>query len=112
MPINLDVRWKGTHAPRSDADLVLWGEMNVFQAGARAAELDALPAGNDALKRLQAGSRCGCAPTIGRVNVRPPRPRVDSLPARSLGLHPYAPLNSFCASPMCPNQRRVVNCVL
>jgi len=36
-------RAKGTHAPHSDVDLALWGRVDVLQAEAIAAELDALP---------------------------------------------------------------------
>lgn len=36
-------RAKGTHAPHSDVDLALWGQVDVLQAEAIAAELDALP---------------------------------------------------------------------
>lgn len=36
-------RAKGTHAPESDVDLALWGELDALQAQAIAAELDELP---------------------------------------------------------------------
>ena len=36
-------RAKGTHAPHSDIDLALWGDVDVLQAEAIAAELDELP---------------------------------------------------------------------
>ena len=36
-------RAKGTHAPHSDVDLALWGDVNALQAEAIAAELDELP---------------------------------------------------------------------
>jgi predicted nucleotidyltransferase len=36
-------RAKGTHAPHSDVDLALWGNVNSLQAEAIAAELDELP---------------------------------------------------------------------
>lgn len=36
-------RAKGTHAPHSDIDLAVWGEVNALQAEALAAELDELP---------------------------------------------------------------------
>ena len=36
-------RAKGTHTPRSDVDLALWGELNDLQAEQIAAELDELP---------------------------------------------------------------------
>jgi predicted nucleotidyltransferase len=36
-------RAKGTHAPNSDIDLALWGEVNALGAQTIAAELDELP---------------------------------------------------------------------
>ena len=36
-------RAKGTHAPQSDVDLALWGDVDALQAEAIAAELDDLP---------------------------------------------------------------------
>ena len=36
-------RAKGTHAPQSDVDLALWGDVDALQVEAIAAELDALP---------------------------------------------------------------------
>ena len=36
-------RAKGTHAPQSDVDLALWGELNDLQAEQIASELDDLP---------------------------------------------------------------------
>jgi predicted nucleotidyltransferase len=36
-------RAKGTHAPSSDIDLALWGEVDALRAEAIAAELDELP---------------------------------------------------------------------
>lgn len=36
-------RAKGTHSPRSDVDLALWGNIDRLQAEAIAAELDELP---------------------------------------------------------------------
>lgn len=36
-------RAKGTHTPRSDVDLALWGEVDDLRAEAIAAELDELP---------------------------------------------------------------------
>jgi predicted nucleotidyltransferase len=36
-------RAKGTHAPSSDVDLALWGNLTALQAEAIAAELDELP---------------------------------------------------------------------
>src|SRR6266550_2404631 len=36
-------RAKGTHAPNSDIDLALWGEVDALRAEAIAAELDELP---------------------------------------------------------------------
>ena len=36
-------RAKGTHAPPSDVDLALWGDVDDLQAEAIAAELDELP---------------------------------------------------------------------
>jgi predicted nucleotidyltransferase len=35
-------RAKGTHAPQSDIDLALWGDVDILQAEAIAAELDEL----------------------------------------------------------------------
>ncbi len=36
-------RAKGTHSPRSDVDLAVWGEVDEIRAEAIAAELDELP---------------------------------------------------------------------
>jgi predicted nucleotidyltransferase len=36
-------RAKGTHTPRSDVDLAVWGEVDALGAEALAAELDELP---------------------------------------------------------------------
>ncbi|MCL5097758.1 MAG: nucleotidyltransferase domain-containing protein [Candidatus Omnitrophica bacterium] len=36
-------RAKGTHAPGSDVDLALWGDLDALQAESIAAELDELP---------------------------------------------------------------------
>ena len=36
-------RAKGTHTPRSDVDLAIWGDVNALHAEQIAAELDALP---------------------------------------------------------------------
>jgi predicted nucleotidyltransferase len=36
-------RAKGTHAPSSDVDLALWGDLDALRAEAIAAELDELP---------------------------------------------------------------------
>lgn len=36
-------RAKGTHAPHSDVDVAVWGEVNDIQAEAIGAELDELP---------------------------------------------------------------------
>ncbi len=36
-------RAKGTHTPRSDVDLAVWGEVDAIRAEAIAAELDELP---------------------------------------------------------------------
>ena len=36
-------RAKGTHAPSSDIDLALWGEVDALRAASIAAELDELP---------------------------------------------------------------------
>jgi uncharacterized protein len=36
-------RAKGTHAPQSDVDLALWGDVPTLEAEAIAAELDELP---------------------------------------------------------------------
>ena len=36
-------RAKGTHTPRSDIDLALWGDVDALQAEQIAAELDELP---------------------------------------------------------------------
>jgi predicted nucleotidyltransferase len=36
-------RAKGTHTPRSDVDLAIWGEIDALQAEQIAAELDELP---------------------------------------------------------------------
>ena len=36
-------RAKGTHAPQSDVDLALWGDVDALRAEAIAAELDELP---------------------------------------------------------------------
>ena len=36
-------RAKGTHAPSSDIDLALWGDMDALRAESIAAELDELP---------------------------------------------------------------------